>query len=144
MGRGHLPCVTREEIAVTGRILQSIDLSNQIVASVSQWLLIWKNVRELSFRIEDSPIEAQQTVAESFKRLLNECIQIGKKLVDLVGNLEISNQHLSSATGCDTAGIAACISYLEDTLEFHFGEPVSLDFVREVWAQFPSEPNSVV
>jgi hypothetical protein len=36
---GRLPCVTREEIAVTGRILQSIDLSNQIVASVSQWLL---------------------------------------------------------------------------------------------------------
>jgi hypothetical protein len=135
-GRGRIPEVTPEEIAVTERILQSIDLNSQIVASVSQWILIWQNVRELSFRIEASPIETQQNVAESFRRLLNESIRIGNNLAGLVENLGISAEHLRFATGCNTAGIAACVSLLEDMLEFYFGEPVSLDLVREVWAEF--------
>jgi hypothetical protein len=135
-GRERLPEVTREEIAVTERILQTIDLNNQIVASVSQWILIWQNVRELSFRIEASPIEAQLNVAEPFRRLLNESIRIGNNLAGLAEKLEISAEHLSFATGCDPAGIAACVSLLEDMLEFHFGEPVSLDLVRAVWAEF--------
>ena len=135
-GRGCLPEVTPEEIAVTARILQSIDLNNQIVASVSQWILIWQNVRELSFRIEDSPVETQEDVAESFRRLLDESIHIGKRLVEIVESLQISQEHLTEATGCSTKGVLACVSFLEDMLEFHFGEPVSPDLVREVWAEF--------
>lgn len=135
-GRGCPPEVTPEEIATTARILQSIDLNNQIVASVSQWILIWQNVRELSFRIEVSPVETQEDVAESFRRLLDESIHIGKRLVEIVESLQISQEHLTDATGCSTKGVLACVSLLEDMLEFHFGKPVSLDLVREVWAEF--------
>jgi len=139
-----IPAVTREEIATTERILQSIDLNNQIVASVSQWILIWQNVRALSFRIQDSPVETQENVAEAFKSLLGEAIQIGKRLVEIVGSLRISDEHLTDATGCSQQDVLACASYLEYIFEMHFGEPVSLDLVRAVWAEFPSEPNPVV
>ncbi len=143
-GRGRLPEVTREEIAVTERILQSIDLKNQIVASVSQWILIWQNVRELSFRIEASSKETQETVAEPFERLLKESIHSGKRLVELVDGLQISAEHLTYATGCSAKGVLACVALLQDILERHFGEPVSLALVMEVWAEFSGEPNAVV
>ena len=140
----RLPEVTPEEIAITERILQSIDLNNQILASVSQWVLVWQNVRDLSFRIEASTKETQKTVAASFRKLLNGSIGMGDKLVDLVDTLGISAEHLSFATGCSRKSIVSCISFLRETLQSHYGKPVSLDLVREVWAEFSGEPNPVV
>jgi hypothetical protein len=140
----RLPEVTREEIAVTERILQSIDLNNQILASVSQWVLVWQNVRDLSLRIEASEDTARKTVAAPFKRLLKESIHIGKRLVELVDSLGISAEHLTSATGCSRKSVIACVALLQDIFERHFGEPVSLELVREVWAEFSGEPNPVV
>ena len=140
----RLPEVTREEIAVTERILQSIDLNNQILASVSQWVLVWQNVRELSFRIEASPKATRKAVAGPFKRLLNESIHVGKRLMELVDSLQISSEHLTYATGCSRKSVLACVALLRDIFERHFGEPVSLDLERDVWEEFSGEPNPAV
>jgi hypothetical protein len=136
--------VTREEIAVTERILQSIDVNNQILASVSQWILVWQNVRELSSRLDASTKASRHTVARPFKRLLIESIHVGRRLVELVDSLEISAEHLTYATGCSRKSIITCVELLQDIFERHFGEPVSLDFVKEVWSEFSGEPNAVV
>jgi hypothetical protein len=140
----RLPEVTREEIAITERILQSIDLNNQVLASVSQWVLVWQNVRELSFRMEASSKAAQEAVVRPFKRLLIESIHVGKRLVELVDSLRIPAEQMTYATGCSRGSVVACVALLQDILEGQFGKSVSLDLVKEVWAEFSREPDAVV
>ena len=131
--RASTNLVTPEEIAQVEKLLTFIDLKNAALANVSQWLLLWSEVRDLSDRYAQSPENLRKTVSDAFKNLLERFIQIGKMVASTVQRLDFSPQQIVQATGCDLESFDACIEFLNDKIIQWFDSSVSEARVAEIW-----------
>lgn len=127
--------VTREEIAQIEKILTFIDLKNTALANVSQWLLLWSEVRDFSDRYAQSSDAIKANVGDDFKSLLERFIQIGKMIGSTLQKLHFSSEEIVRATGCDLESFDACIEFLNDKIIQWFDSSVSDARVLEIWTK---------
>ena len=131
--RASITQVTPEEIAQVEKILTFIDLRNGTLGTVSQWLLLWSEVRDLSIRYAQAPEAERANVSHVFKNLLERFIQVGKRIVFTVAKLDFPTEQIVQATGCDLDSFSACIEILNDKLIQWFDPSVSEKTVKAIW-----------
>jgi len=125
--------VTPEEIAHIEKILTFIDLKNATLANVSQWLLLWSDVRDFSDRYAQSSEDVKAKVANAFKSMLERFIQIGKRIGSVTRRFDFPSEEIIRATGCDMDSFDACIEFLNDTMIQWFDTSLTEEMVREIW-----------
>lgn len=127
--------ITRVEIDQVERMLKLIDLRNRNLSQVSQWLLLWDEVRDISFRFACTTDAVRNDVGEAFKNLLRSMKYSGSTLRDCTRKLEVSEQHFHISTDCDLRSFEACLEFLDDKIAQWFEPKFSADEVSAVWNQ---------
>jgi len=133
--------VTPEEIAALERILHLIDVRNQHLANVSQWLILWDGIRDLCNRFSFTSHENRAAVATAFHKLLTDVKRLGIDLQDYTKRLSVSPEHFYLVTNCEVASFESCITFLHDRILQWFDCGVSDEIVESVWASQFNERN---
>jgi len=126
------------------RTLRFIDLKNSALANVSQWLLIWEGTRDLCHRYGLSSEKTRTDLADQFKALLDEIIDLGNTVLGLADNLKVDSTHFLLATGCDRESVSACIAFLHGKIVQWFEPGPSQEVLSLVGKSLRDEPIPVV
>jgi len=136
--------VTRSEIEEIEKILNLIDRNNQTLGTVSQWVLVWTRIRDLSLNLCLNDLYSHPDIKAPLEQLLIESRSVGLKLLGLCGQMSIPQEQLKLVVNCDYDSLSACIDFLNDKLIQWFDLSLSEADAKKVWELVLSEPERCV